>query len=52
LREVGTVFALIGLAMLIYFGVAFAIGGASLGMLRRNIRRGRSAPAPAASGEE
>jgi putative peptidoglycan lipid II flippase len=32
---------LIAGAMLIYFGVAFAIGGAEFGMLRRNIERGR-----------
>ena len=31
---------LIGAAMLVYFAVAFAIGGADLGMLRRNLRRG------------
>ncbi|MFM2280803.1 MAG: murein biosynthesis integral rane protein MurJ, partial [Pseudomonadota bacterium] len=45
IEQVGAVFALIGLAMIVYFGVAFAIGGASLGMIRRNIKRG-SAPAP------
>jgi putative peptidoglycan lipid II flippase len=52
LEEIGAVLALIGLAMVVYFGVAFAIGGASLGMLRRNMKRGKGAPAPAASGEE
>lgn len=31
--------ALIGLAMVIYFGVAFLIGGANLGMIRRNVGR-------------
>lgn len=29
-------------AMVVYFGAAFAIGGASLGMIGRNLRRGRS----------
>ncbi len=32
-------------AMVIYFGVAFAIGGADIGMLKRNIERGRGEPA-------
>ncbi|MDO6966277.1 murein biosynthesis integral membrane protein MurJ [Rhizobium alvei] len=49
LEQVGAVFALIGLAMIVYFGVAFAIGGASLGMIRRNIKRGA---APAAKSED
>jgi putative peptidoglycan lipid II flippase len=30
-------------AMIVYFVVAFAIGGADIGMIRRNIRR-RGAP--------
>ncbi|MCT7665160.1 murein biosynthesis integral membrane protein MurJ [Shinella kummerowiae] len=30
---------LIGLAMVVYFSVAFLIGGANLGMIRRNIKR-------------
>jgi putative peptidoglycan lipid II flippase len=51
-REVIVLFSLIGIAMVSYFGVAFAIGGASLGMLRRNMKRGRGAPAPAAMGED
>lgn len=34
--------------MVLYFALAFAIGGADLGMIRRNMRR-RSASAPAAS---
>ena len=38
---------LILVAMAVYFGTAFAIGGASLGMLRRNLKRGKGAP-PAA----
>ena len=52
LHEIGAVLALIVLAMVVYFGVAFAIGGASLGMLRRNMKRGGSAPAPAVTGED
>jgi putative peptidoglycan lipid II flippase len=52
LREVGTVFGLIGLSMVIYFAVAFAIGGASLGMLRRNIKRSGGTAAPATGGDE
>jgi putative peptidoglycan lipid II flippase len=51
LEEIGAVLALIGLAMVVYFGVAFAIGGASIGMLRRNMKRGNTA-AQAGSGEE
>ena len=47
-EQVLAVFALIGLAMVVYFGTAFAIGGASLGMLRRNLRRGAAAPAAVA----
>jgi putative peptidoglycan lipid II flippase len=31
-------------AMLVYFAVAFAIGGADIGMIRRNMRR-RGKPA-------
>ncbi|HEX5498068.1 MAG TPA: lipid II flippase MurJ, partial [Thermomicrobiales bacterium] len=35
---------LIAGAMVIYFGVAFGIGGADIGMIRRNIERGRKKP--------
>lgn len=35
--------ALTGLGAIVYFAVAFGIGGASLGMIRRNIRRGGAA---------
>jgi putative peptidoglycan lipid II flippase len=52
LKEIATVFALIGIAMIIYFGVAFAIGGASLGMLRRNMKRGSAAPSAPVTGDE
>jgi putative peptidoglycan lipid II flippase len=46
LEQVGTILALIALAMVVYFGIAFAIGGASLGMIRRNMKRGKNAPPP------
>jgi len=32
-------------AMIVYFGVAFGIGGADIGMIRRNIKRNRAATA-------
>ena len=48
IEQVLAVFALIGIAMVVYFGTAFAIGGASLGMLRRNLKRGSGAPPAAA----
>ncbi len=35
---------LIGAGAVVYFGVAFGIGGADLGMIRRNLRRGRAGP--------
>ncbi len=38
-EQVLAIFGLIGLAMLVYFSIAFAIGGASLGMLRRSMKR-------------
>ena len=40
---------LIGLSMVVYFGLAFAIGGADVGMIRRNVKRGRknNDPGPA-----
>ena len=40
-RSNGTTGLLIGGAMIVYFGTAFAIGGADFGMIRRNMRRGR-----------
>lgn len=45
LEQVAALGALIGLSMVIYFGVAFLIGGADLGMIRRNIKR-KAKPAP------
>ena len=35
-----TLAVLIGAGSLVYFAVAFGIGGADLGMIRRNIKRG------------
>jgi putative peptidoglycan lipid II flippase len=53
IHQVGAVFALIGIAMVVYFGTAFAIGGASLGMLRRNLKRKPGTPPAAPTpGEE
>ena len=37
--QLGVLSALIGIAMVVYFGLAFAIGGANLGMIRRNLKR-------------
>ena len=42
---------LIAMSMVVYFGVAFATGGANLGMIRRNVKRGRGAAAAPADGE-
>ena len=39
LVQVATLAALVAIAMLVYFGLAFAIGGADLGMIRRNLKR-------------
>ncbi|MBL0372655.1 murein biosynthesis integral membrane protein MurJ [Rhizobium sp. KVB221] len=52
LEEIAAVLALIGIAMVVYFGVAFAIGGASLGMIRRNMKRGAAAPSAPVAGDE
>jgi putative peptidoglycan lipid II flippase len=38
------VFGLIMLSMVVYFVLAFATGGASFGMIRRNVKRGAKAP--------
>lgn len=43
LTQVTALGGLIAVAMAVYFGVAFAIGGANLGMLRRNLKRKPSA---------
>jgi len=37
--KVGTLGLLIGIAMIVYFATAFLIGGANLGMIRRNLNR-------------
>jgi putative peptidoglycan lipid II flippase len=44
LTQIPVLLGLIGLAMLVYFTTAFAIGGADLGMLRRSLKRGARAP--------
>ena len=43
-----TLCALVAVAMAIYFAIAFGIGGANLGMIRRNIKRKAKAKADAA----
>jgi putative peptidoglycan lipid II flippase len=49
LLQVLALAVLIALAMVVYFGIAFLIGGADLGMIRRNIKRKpKSPPAPEA----
>ena len=40
LQQVGALGALIAIAMAVYFATAFAIGGADIGMLKRNLQRG------------
>lgn len=53
INQVGAVLGLILVAMVVYFGTAFAIGGASLGMLRRNLKRKPGTPPAAApTGED
>ncbi|GEO83641.1 MULTISPECIES: murein biosynthesis integral membrane protein MurJ [Alphaproteobacteria] len=39
LRQLTALGGLVAIAMVTYFGIAFAIGGADLGMLRRNLKR-------------
>ncbi|WP_077962584.1 murein biosynthesis integral membrane protein MurJ [Ensifer adhaerens] len=52
LTRTTTLTGLVAVAMVIYFALAFGLGGASLGMIRRNIKRGAKAPAePAATPE-
>ena len=41
LQQVGALAGLIGLAVVIYFPVAFLIGGAQVGVIRRNLKRTR-----------
>lgn len=52
LHQLAALFGLIGIAMIIYFGVAFLIGGADFGMIRRNLKRGRRATAPPVDGQQ
>ncbi|CAN7563897.1 murein biosynthesis integral membrane protein MurJ [Pararhizobium sp. LjRoot235] len=39
LTKIGTLSLLIAISMIVYFAVAFLIGGADLGMIRRNLKR-------------
>ena len=39
LHQLTALGGLVAIAMVVYFGLAFAIGGADIGMLRRNLRR-------------
>ncbi|MDG3575380.1 murein biosynthesis integral membrane protein MurJ [Rhizobium sp. YJ-22] len=48
----GTVAALVVVAMIVYFGAAFATGGADLGMIRRNLKRKAAKPAVATESAE
>jgi putative peptidoglycan lipid II flippase len=49
LTKVATLGLLIAISMVVYFAVAFLIGGADLGMIRRNLKRKAGAkPAPPA----
>jgi putative peptidoglycan lipid II flippase len=49
LTKVGALGLLIAVSMTVYFAVAFLIGGADLGMIRRNLKRKAGAePAPPA----
>lgn len=45
LHKLAALFGLIGVSVVVYFATAFTIGGADLGMIRRNLKRGRKAPA-------
>ncbi len=45
LQQIAALGALSVASMIVYFALAFATGGASLGMLRRNLRRGKAAEA-------
>ncbi|MDI7864730.1 murein biosynthesis integral membrane protein MurJ [Rhizobiaceae bacterium n13] len=51
LTQVMAIGALIAISMLIYFSLAFLIGGADIGMIRRNLKRKR-APAPETGGTD
>jgi putative peptidoglycan lipid II flippase len=47
--QAGALAMLIGAAMIVYFSIAFAIGGADFGMVRRSIRRKDKTPATESS---
>ncbi|MEI3850609.1 MULTISPECIES: murein biosynthesis integral membrane protein MurJ [Ensifer] len=47
-----TLLGLVTAAMVIYFALAFGLGGASLGMIRRSIKRNAKAPAEPAAAPE
>lgn len=46
LHQVMALFVLIAVAMIVYFATAFLIGGADLGMIRRNLKRKPRTPPP------
>ena len=41
LHQISALLGLIAAAMVVYFGLAFAIGGTDIQMIRRNVRRGK-----------
>ena len=43
-EQVAALGLLVGLAMVVYFSLAFLIGGADPNMIRRNLKRGRGKP--------
>jgi putative peptidoglycan lipid II flippase len=43
--QAATLGAIVLTAMLVYFTAAFGLGGADIGMIRRNIKRGGGTPA-------
>jgi putative peptidoglycan lipid II flippase len=51
LAQAAALMAMVIGAMALYFALAFASGGADIGMIRRNVRRRDSAPPPDASNE-
>jgi putative peptidoglycan lipid II flippase len=51
-HQVAALFALIALAMIVYFTTAFASGGADFGLLRRSLKRRKQTPAEPENGNE
>jgi putative peptidoglycan lipid II flippase len=47
-----TLVGLVSAAMVVYFALAFGLGGASLGMIRRSVKRKTAAPAEAVAASE